>query len=42
LQTHSVRDTIHRNENQSGKLARTLERLIEKDKPQRIESSIER
>jgi len=33
------RGTIHRNENQSGKEARTLELLIvEKDKPQRVDA----
>jgi quercetin dioxygenase-like cupin family protein len=33
------RGTIHRNENQSGKLTRTLELLIvEKDKPQRVDA----
>jgi quercetin dioxygenase-like cupin family protein len=33
------RGTVHRNENQSGKPARTLELLIvEKDKPQRIDA----
>ena len=33
------RGTIHRNENQSGKVARTLELLIvDKDKPQRVDA----
>jgi quercetin dioxygenase-like cupin family protein len=33
------RGTVHRNENQSGKIARTIELLIvDKDKPQRIDA----
>ena len=36
------RGTIHRNENQSGKLARTIELLIvDKDKPQRVDAPAE-
>jgi len=36
---HIPRGTVHRNENQSGKPARTLELMIvEKDKPQRVDA----